>query len=25
MIIVFKPNIAKKDEAAVLKEIKRLG
>ena len=25
MIIVLKPNIAKKDEAAVLKEIKRLG
>ena len=25
MIIVFKPNITKKDEAAVLKEIKRLG
>ncbi|PYJ99577.1 MAG: 3-deoxy-7-phosphoheptulonate synthase, partial [Verrucomicrobia bacterium] len=25
MIIVFKPNITKKDEAAVLQEIKRLG
>src|SRR5213593_3395849 len=25
MIIVFKPNITKKDEAAVLREIKRLG
>jgi 3-deoxy-7-phosphoheptulonate synthase len=25
MIIVFKPNISKRDEAAVLKEIKRLG
>src|SRR5437867_11265618 len=25
MIIVFKPNISRKEEAAVLKEIKRLG